>query len=61
MEDKNNSKISIPSRKLNKSKAFKILELPDIDDMIMYLDDEYELLKKIEAKLPTDDYKFRRI
>ncbi len=61
MEDKNNSKISISSRKLNKSKAFKILELPDIDDMIMYLDDEYELLKKIEVKLPTDDYEFRRI
>lgn len=61
MEDKNNSKISISFRKLNKSKAFKILELLDIDDMIMYLDDEYELLKKIEAKLPTDDYKFRRI
>lgn len=61
MKDKNISKISISSRKLNKSKAFKILELPDIDDMIIYLDDEYELLKKIEAKLPTDDYKFRRI
>ena len=61
MEDKNNSKISISSRKLNKSKAFKILELPDIDDMIMYLDDEYELLKKIEVKLPTDDYELRRI
>lgn len=54
MEDKNNSKISISSRKLNKSKAFKILELLDIDDMIMYLDDEYELLKKSEVKLPTD-------
>ena len=61
MKDKNISKISISSRKLNKSKAFKILEWPDIDDMIIYLDDEYELLKKIEAKLPTDDYKFRRI
>lgn len=61
MEDKNNSKISISSRKLNKSKAFKILELLDIDDMIMYLDDEYELLKKSVAKLPTDDYEFRRI
>ncbi len=29
--------------------------------MIMYLDDEYELLKKIEVKFPTDDYEFRRI
>lgn len=61
MKDKNISKISISSRKLDKSKAFKILEVLDIDDMIMYLDDEYELLKKIEVKLPTDDNEFRRI
>lgn len=61
MKDKNISKISISSRKLDKSKAFKILEVLDIDDMIMYLDDEYELLKKSEVKLPTDDYEFRRI
>ncbi len=54
MKDKNISKISISSRKLDKSKAFKILEVLDIDDMIMYLDDEYELLKKSGAKLPTD-------
>lgn len=61
MKDKNISKISISSRKLDKSKAFKILELLDIDDMIMYIDEEYELLKKIEVKFPTDDYEFRRI
>lgn len=59
MKDKNISKISISSR--DKSKAFKIFELLDIEDMIMYLDDEYELLKKSGAKLPTDDYEFRRI
>lgn len=41
MRDKNISKISISSRKLDKIKVFKILELLDIDNMIMYIDDEY--------------------
>lgn len=39
---KNFSKISISSRKLNMIKAFKILELLNINNMIMYLDDEYD-------------------
>lgn len=42
MRDKNISKISISSRKLDKIKVFKILELLDIDNMIMYIDDEYD-------------------
>lgn len=39
---KNFSKISISSRKLNMIKAFKILELLNINNMIMYIDDEYD-------------------
>lgn len=39
---KNFSKISISSRKLNMVKAFKILELLNINNMIMYIDDEYD-------------------
>lgn len=39
---KNFFKISISSRKLNMIKAFKILELLNINNMIMYIDDEYD-------------------
>ena len=62
MKDKNISKISISSRKLNMIKAFKILELLNINNMIMYIDDEYDYTKErdilISNHIVKDNWRF---